>query len=321
MINKRKISFDTFRLFARFTRFIYPFRSGFPLYKKQLSCQPFFIVGSGRSGNTLVRRMLMAGEEVSIPPESYILPRAARKFLMYNYLPWNELAALIVAEFESHPEFSHWQLPLLQVQLKARALKGKERSFANIIDLVFQQYAIQQHMKKLPWGDKTPGNALFLDHICSAFPEAKYIHLIRDPRAVFASYVSSGILPATTIAEKNDIITLWLDSHQKIEKCKRQFDSNQFIEVHYESLVKQPELQLKTICQHLNIQFKQTMLDYWQKKPDGDMQALQHHANTANPVSDSSLNKWRELVSHDELMLIEKRCLPYYQKLLDNYPL
>ena len=35
--------------------------------------RPFFIVGSGRSGNTLMRRVLQTSPELHIPPETFVL--------------------------------------------------------------------------------------------------------------------------------------------------------------------------------------------------------------------------------------------------------
>jgi len=48
--------------------------------KSNLSCVPFFIIGSGRSGNTLLRSILSGSSDISIPPESYRLPFAIKKF-------------------------------------------------------------------------------------------------------------------------------------------------------------------------------------------------------------------------------------------------
>jgi len=313
---KRKIPFEIFQLISKLLIFIYPFRSGYSLSGGSSTSVPFFIVGSGRSGNTLLRRMLTAGDEVCIPPESYILPRAARKFLRYNYLPWSELSKLIVLEFESHSEFEHWHLDLTELQTEVSKLEGNERNFANIIDLVYQHYSQQQFGVIKPWGDKTPSNSLFLDHICYAFPKANYIHLIRDPRAVFSSYIKSGLMPFDTVSDKNKIIDLWLDSHIKVQHCKKRFGTSQFISLQYESLINDPELELKKICDHLKIQFTAKMLDYYKSEADGDIAANLHHANVTKPVSSDGMLKWKTDLNDQDIALIETRCMPLYNELI-----
>ena len=45
---------------------------GYPLHRSE-DIHPFFIIGPDRSGNTLMRRVLEAHEDVHIPPESYVL--------------------------------------------------------------------------------------------------------------------------------------------------------------------------------------------------------------------------------------------------------
>ena len=42
--------------------------------------RPFFIIGAARSGNTLLRRVLYAHPEIHIPPETFVLRAAIRKF-------------------------------------------------------------------------------------------------------------------------------------------------------------------------------------------------------------------------------------------------
>ena len=48
-----------------------------------LTCIPFFIIGSGRSGNTLLRSILSGNSDISIPPESYRIPFAIKLSLIH----------------------------------------------------------------------------------------------------------------------------------------------------------------------------------------------------------------------------------------------
>src|SRR4051794_14011535 len=48
---------------------------------------------------------------------------------------------------------------------------------------------VAQRQGKPRWAEKTPGNIAHADRIWKAWPDAQIIHIIRDPRDVFASLV------------------------------------------------------------------------------------------------------------------------------------
>lgn len=110
----------------------------YPIANKDnnISCTPFFIIGSGRSGNILLRAVLVSHPKLAIPPESYVLPRTVRIFQAYNFLPWKELVKLIVGEFESNQDFYTWGINLHGVYDRILSLDKDDRTLANIIDKI-----------------------------------------------------------------------------------------------------------------------------------------------------------------------------------------
>ncbi len=78
---------------------------GYPLRGEE-RFRPFFIIGVGRSGNTLFRRILTAHSELHIPPETFVLGECIRKFKRYGrWLDWPDAVSLIMGLFAFHPEF------------------------------------------------------------------------------------------------------------------------------------------------------------------------------------------------------------------------
>ena len=76
-----------------------------------------------------------------------------------------------------------------------------------------------QRLGKLRWGDKSLGAERYADTILAAYPQAKMIHIIRDPRDRYASQfnhrgVGKGQLGAGT--------ALWLWSVRLAERNQRQ---------------------------------------------------------------------------------------------------
>ena len=320
MIKKSSIPFPLIKLVERFRGRGFALSNRFPLYNPESDLSPFFIVGCGRSGNTLLRSMLVANNQLVIPPESYVIPRVVRKFIALGYLPWNELASIIISEFETFEEFHTWNVSLSPVYKKAKELEPEHQNLANVIDLIYKEYGLSVNKTNVRWGDKTPKNSEFLEHICSTFPGAQYIHLIRDPRAVFASYKKADLKTRTDMKDKKNIVNFWLDCHRHIQHCKKTQGDGAFTVVHYEDLIQSPELNLKTVSNFLGISYSHEMISRSNTTELGDVRNDNHHANVLNPISPSSISKWKHELTAEEIDYVEKHCMKYYKKLCAMYP-
>jgi protein-tyrosine sulfotransferase len=270
----------------------------------------FFIIGSGRSGNTLLRSMLTAGEQVCIPPESYVLPRCVVLYRAYACLPWPRLASLVLSEFEAHPEFTTWRLDLREVHSRARTLARDKQTFSQIIALVYEHYRNVHHPSAQCIGDKTPINTIFLRVLRPAFPYARYIHLLRDPRASVASYKQAGM---KSVEQATDY---WLTATRNAAKLGADSGPERYLRIEYEALVMDPSSVLEEVCGFLGVCYRGAMLDYW--KHDhylGDVERRSHHINTLRPLSTASIDGWKDTLSLSELKHIERRCLNLYNRL------
>lgn len=178
--------------------------------------EPFFIIGCGRSGNTLLRSMLVAGEEVSIPPESYVWPRIIRRFWPLSFLPWHILSSFVVSEFESYKEFNTWEINIYRAHARVRGLAKDKQTLSHIMDIVYRTYIEEKKEKATRWGDKTPINTIFIDKIIKIFPKAQFIHIVRDPRDVVCSYTKAGLYDNYW-----DALDFWKTANNKATKLKK----------------------------------------------------------------------------------------------------
>lgn len=241
---------------------------------------PFFIIGSGRSGNTLLRSLLVAGDEVTIPPESYVLPRVYRRYKMLSFLDWDILSSAIIAEFEAYKEFYTWEVNLFQAHQKVRNFGKSEKSLAHILNAVYATYNEKEGSNVKRWGDKTPINTIFIDKISKIFPKAQYIQIIRDPRDVVCSYVKAGLYD-----NHLEALSFWEQANLKAEALKKNLPSSNFYQIKYEDLVTSPETELPKICTFLNIKYDSNMLSFWKNKDQlGDVKYNKHHSNIGNPI-------------------------------------
>ena len=142
----------------------------------------FFIVGSPRSGTTLLRTMLDSHPAIWIPPEAPFIVHRYSKYQNlselgnkedYKKLFWKIVKAPCFKMIDFIPSFEKIWANL------------KRPSYASLMDSIFNEYIL--YKEKSIWGSKTPIFALHISLLCQLFPQAKYIHLVRDGRDVAAS--------------------------------------------------------------------------------------------------------------------------------------
>ena len=154
---------------------------------------PFFIIGAARSGNTLLRALLVGHSHVAIPPESYVLHHIVDRWGQLAFLKWQDLVGVAIGTFASHPEFESWELDLTPVFGRAMALQRRERSLARVLDLVYRHYVDAKEPGARMWGDKTPFNTENWYAIERTFPTARYVHVLRDGRDAVSSAVQADL--------------------------------------------------------------------------------------------------------------------------------
>ena len=191
--------------------------SGYPVHRNE-NYQPFFIVGSGRAGTTLLRRLLV-DSNTSIAPEVYGTNTVIRSFLKTNYIAsWKSICeqTISVLGSRSYCEGQFLSSLLTSVIPKAVDILPNERSLASLINHFHQEYAKFKNGEYcLRWGDKTPVNSYRLSLIAKVFPDASYVHLIRDGVDVISSYEKAGIFSMDEAAKR------WLTSIQAVESFKK----------------------------------------------------------------------------------------------------
>lgn len=273
---------------------------GYPLHKNQ-PINPFFIIGSGRSGTTLLRRILIYHPKVCIPPETYVLDKCINQFALYNNLPWDHLVNLTLSTLEYHPNFSSFNITLRPLVNELYTTPKENRSLAHILDRFYHYYADELDLSCTIWGDKTPRNTYHLGLIHSVFPNAKYIHLIRHGIDVVYSYLRTGLrhgLVETAKRWENEI------------KLAQSFGINhptQYIEVHYEELVKDPVEWIHKICNFLDIKYIEGMIksSHTLTEQMGDVPKYDHFSKVQNPITTDHIGKGAESLSKEQIEVLK----------------
>ena len=206
-----------------------------------------FVVGVPRSGTTLLRLMLDAHPELTIPPETHFIPAVIRAIRRGRDA--GGVAAVIV----HHRRWDDFGLDADELRERIAGVDPLEAGGA--IRAFYELYAAKQGKPR--WGDKTPGYATKMRRIEKALPEARFIHVIRDGRDVVASRARRAQrepLPVDVAARR------W--KRRVISTRKRAEDVEHYVEVRYEELVADPEGTLRRICEFVELPFDAAMLGY-----------------------------------------------------------
>ncbi|MFN7972736.1 MAG: sulfotransferase [Acidobacteriota bacterium] len=135
---------------------------------------PIFVVGTGRSGTTLLRMMLNAHPRIYVTHEaSFYLTRAGKKA---SAAEWMEYYL---------KSFSFAWLGLGKGEVAAELARAPGPRRAAAVRAVMRA-AARRHGKER-FGDKTPMHCLHLARIYEDHPDARVIHIVRDPRDAVAS--------------------------------------------------------------------------------------------------------------------------------------
>jgi protein-tyrosine sulfotransferase len=259
---------------------------------------PFFIVGSGRSGTTLLRSILQEHPALNIPPETMgRLPNMIKKYFRYGGADWEDLVTICLAEFQSFDTFSFWQTDLEPVQQQLRQLPKNERSLDRIIHDIYRAHGGSHKPGATRWGDKSPFNTLRLSWLDRVFPDAQYIEIIRDGRDVARSYRQADLMPDLASGAQR-----WEQSIRAVTRFKRKA-GNRVHSLRYENLVADPESEIRKVCNFLNLDYRSSMITARDSEL-GDT-SLEHMQNVTQPISEASIGKWKETLTAEELKRLQ----------------
>lgn len=271
---------------------------------------PFFIIGSGRSGNTLLRRILTAHSELHIPPENHALGAAITVYRRNRSLPWPHLVDLVLGTFQFSHGFEVFDLELRPLAERLHDAPKAQRSLAHIIDSFYRFHAEAHGEKCDYWGDKTPLNTFNAFKIGAVFPDARFIHVLRDGMDVVESYVRAGLVKSHEEAAER-----WVSSVEAAQLVERRY-GEQFLEVRYEALVVEPARVVRGVCDFLGVDLEPDMLTATEHtKGMGDVGHYEHHAQAQLPIHTESIGKGRRTLDPRVMTMLSSVMGPHLREL------
>ena len=280
-----------------------------------------FIIGSGRSGTTLLRLMLDTHSQLALPPETQFIPALAQACQAAD-----DPAELFCQTLATHPRWPDFHLDAPALRAAVLALQPFTLSAA--LRCFYRLYAAR--FDKPRWGDQTPAYAIDAELIVALFPEAHFIHLIRDGRDVAQSYQQVWFGPRGL----ENAASFWV---QRTMAARRAAGLGPYLELRYERLITQPAATLQEICAFLDLPWEAALLDYTEHAnrrmdeltrnihaPDGRQLATAAERQSSQrlvrqPLDPSRAYNWLRGMSPEDVARVEQVAGPLLLEL--GYPL
>lgn len=213
---------------------------------------PFF-VGCGRSGTTLFRAIFDSHPNLAIPGESHFIVHLAPNRGRYESSAGFDTEAFL-ADLLPHPRFRLWGL----AEQEVRTALGEDTpsTLADAIRAVFALYAGDQGKGR--YGDKTPGYVSHLPRLAGLFPEARFVHILRDGRDVALSYLDVSFGPETV----ERAALHWKRVVERGREAGALLGPDRYVEARYEDLLADPEGTVRSLCGFIDLEFHPGMFRY-----------------------------------------------------------
>jgi hypothetical protein len=225
-----------------------------------------FIVGSPRSGTTLLRRVVDAHSQLAITPESEWIVRYYNQRI--GLTPAGIITPELVPRLLEHPKFHRLGLsgPDLEELVETGGLVG----YASFVSRLFDHYSRTQSKPLV--GDKTPNYVRQIQVLHHLWPRAKFVHLIRDGRDVGLSLLGwkrkaarmVELFPTWEEAPVTTAALCWERNVRQGREQGRLLGPKSYYEIRYESFVTRPAEEVQGLCGFLGVPYESGLLEFHQ---------------------------------------------------------
>jgi hypothetical protein len=232
---------------------------------------PVLIVGTMRSGSTLLRVMLDRHEHLSIGPESGFMGLVTAA---YSIPGWSR----------GHAWYERYGATRREVDGHLRAL----------IEDVLGRHASARGASR--WGDKTPFHVWHLEDLARLFPDAALVGIVRHPGATLVSTRRWRYTP-------EDAISKWVRANAEIVRRAHAFGPDRMRVVRYEDLVLAPRPTLASLLELLEEPWSDRLLEEHRSAP----QVVEGGTRADAPLDPQRVDAWTREITRHERRLLRRR--------------
>jgi len=205
-------------------------------------------------------------------------------------------------------KFETWALDKLQ--LKGLIISRQPSNYATLCALIYEAYAMSYSRSVKIWGDK---NNYYINHLPTLneiYPDAKFLHIVRDGRDVACSYrevmkqkSTSPYAPKFPV-DIESIASEWFTNVSKADDYLSGLHRSRSWTVRYEDLVQQPKSIVSEICVWAGLDYEPQMLEFHDRNKREQLEpslTMDWKKRTLDPISVMTVGRFRVLLDADEL--------------------
>lgn len=262
--------------------------------------RPIFIVGAPRSGTTLLQYILRSHPGISMPTgESHFMIPLYRNAGKFGDLRQIENVRRVLHEmYRISANFLDTDLQGMKFDIQELSRELQEQGCDTIPDIIaglFEKNARGEGKER--WGDKTPYYILHMKAIIDMFPDAKFIHIIRDGRdsalSMFKRKYDFNVYNTYHAAK------YWQQYVEVGQKSGRELGSEAYFEIRYEDILTDAVSSLKRLCGFLEEEYSDALVNFRVSTEPGKTPLLQ------KPIQKDNIEKWRRLMTSRQVSVFE----------------
>jgi hypothetical protein len=232
-----------------------------------------FIVGRPRSGTNFVRSILNLHSTVWISGEpKFFNPGNGRGVIstlggLYPFDSESRIDELFGSLSTGAIRGRYWINPKLNLDRVKKAFTASDREWKDLLRIALQERAGVEG--KTIYGEKTPFNLHRIPVLSEWYPNAKFLHIIRDPRAVFISEINREDNRNYRLGRIN-ILTRFLvfiyichdwSRNLRLHRKFMNLFPERYLFIRFSTLYRDRESEVRRICDFLELEFEEPMLD------------------------------------------------------------
>lgn len=241
----------------------------------------------------MLRVVLDRSPGIAVPDETFFIPQLARRHRGVVD------PAELLDDSRRLPRLAAWGVPA--DELAARLRPGM--TIGEALDAVFSAYAAKHGKPR--WGDKTPMYMRHLGLIERLFPDAQYVHLIRDGRDAALAFldIPEGVVTRTWAHPRSaaGFACEWRTEIRGARDLGRRVGPSRYVEIRYEDLVSDLDGIVRSVCDFAGLPFEPEMLEYVGAV---DLTAKPHHQRLLQPPT-RGVRDWRSEMSREDALGFE----------------
>jgi hypothetical protein len=260
--------------------------------------EPIIIVGMPRSGTKLLRELMNNHPLVNIPErESYFIHYAVESLgLSFRFDSDDAVRrfSTLLRNSKLYKVFEEMGVTLTDSEIESQI---RNRTWQGLFEWLYNRYGPKEPGPEIRWGDKSPGTFRQLDLIHTLFPNAGFIHLIRDPRDYCLSAQKAwGKHPIRSASR-------WVDEIRHFNEFRAR-EGVFWMELRYENLITDTEASMRQICDFLKLDYVAQLA-----RPLRVVENLGDAKGESDIISDNS-GKFRNLADQSIIRQIEEIVFP-----------